>query len=116
MISVEVLDDFECFDTVLQGKVDKLYEAIINWENPVLSVEDYIREITDFLGGSIEINKLQVENVLKNRNTVYNSWKMESIYVLLDLYENEMHNLNLKSLLDKLIVQIQNFDGADTST
>jgi hypothetical protein len=107
MISIEELNYFECLDPILQEKADKLSEAITNWELPILYVEDYIKGITIFLGGSIEINKWQIESVLENRNAVYDMWKMESISVLLDLYENESSSLNLKFILDDLIFKIE---------
>lgn len=106
MIPIEFLNHFECNNTTLQEKVDILFEAIINWGTIVDNVDNYLSAISNFLGGSLEINKCQIEIVLQHKNPLYEKWEMESITILLSLYNYTNTNVSIGRIINELVSEL----------
>ena len=74
--------------------------AINDWPNPNLTLEDYERAVSDFIGA--ETNKNNIEKKLKGINLYKFAWQAESLSELIEIFQFYKENLNLKDIFARI--------------
>lgn len=107
MIKIDFIENIDENDKPFQEQLDCLLEAIFNWDEKLIFLDDYLKSIKEFLNGSLKRNKCNIRDVLKRKNSVKTAWKMESISVLIRLLDD--NDQLLENILEDIIVRIVNY-------
>ena len=100
MIKVDLIEEIDYANFPSYRKLNVLIEAINDWERNINTIEEYILLIQDYLGGSLSLNKKDINQILSEKNVFDDAWKMESISTLLDILDdNELLNVALDNLI-----------------
>ncbi len=63
MIKVDFIEDIDDKDESFQKQLDCLLEAIFNWDEISVFLDDYLKSVKKFLNGSLERNKCDIEDI-----------------------------------------------------
>jgi hypothetical protein len=81
-----------------------LLAAIVDWPNSVTRVEDYEREVHQFVGG--EVTKRTIKECLSKIDHSINAWQAESLTQLIDVFEYYGQDVSLKEVIIDLRLKL----------
>lgn len=110
MIDVNKMEDIDNEGLSFYENLQIVLEAINDWDREVETLEGYIESLKVFLGDTLKMNKDGIKEVLKSKDPLSNSWKMESVSILLDVFPEE--NSLLHQILDNLMKDLQQYFGS----
>jgi hypothetical protein len=109
MIKIETIQDIDEGDTNFSNQLSIFVEAENNWDESIDYVEQYIVRIREYLGGTLNLNRFEILDIVKTKNLMTDAWKVESIHVLLKLLDDQPLSLKMSSALDELIANLRNY-------
>src|SRR4051812_31595518 len=80
--------------------IEMILAAINDWPNPNITLEDYEKEVSEFLGG--ETTKKNIETTLKRIDVMQFAWQAESLSQLLRVFEFYNEDMNLKDIFARI--------------
>lgn len=98
----DIDEDFPLFN-----KINILSEAISDWDEHIIILEDQISAWRNYLGGSLYLCKDEILKKLDHKDCVTDAWKAESIFSLLGILDNDRQQL--QNELDMLIFRISTY-------
>lgn len=106
MISISIIEEIEDEELEFYQNLTIILQAIDDWDEELEYLEEYFESVRSYTGGTLYKNKKQIEEILCTKNPLEESWKIESVSVLLDIIDNE-HQI-LEEVLIKLASDIEN--------
>lgn len=94
-----------------KSAADNLLEAFTDWPTQDIEVGEMISELKDEVNGKLTFDNLS--KYLKTLNPSKDSWKMESLSSLLELFDFEQNNnvnteIELEDILEKITEHYRN--------
>jgi hypothetical protein len=80
--------------------IEMLLVAINEWPNPNITLEDYEKEVSEFLGG--ETTKKNIEKTLATIDLTQFAWQGKSLSQLLQVFKFYDDNMTLKDIFGRL--------------
>ncbi len=107
MIDIKVIEEIENEELPFYKKLIVILQAINDWDDNIDNIEEYLQSVKIFLGGSISMNRIEINQILIEKNSLKKLWKMESISVLLDILDNDCQIL--EDVLKELSTDIKKY-------
>src|SRR5689334_19472754 len=103
MTKIETLQNIDDTQVGFSIELNILFEALSDWDDPLDYVEEYLERVKEYLGGTLNLSRSQVLDILGTKNVVYEAWKMESVSTLLKLLDDSIFNKSrLLNVTDEL--------------
>ncbi|MFM7023329.1 MAG: hypothetical protein ACKOXB_10145 [Flavobacteriales bacterium] len=102
---LEDIKDSGKLTKVTEEQISALLNAINDWPNSLIHMEDFENDVSNFVG--VEINRENLKYFISKIDYSKNAWEAESLSQLIDIFQYYPDGKTLKEILKDIQVQIE---------